>query len=159
MPAVTMHSISSPPRNIDSVKDDRLMVLLGVGVFIIFIYCLQSFQYSFPTYPKHFNLHWDATGLLVEEAQPSHFSYENDYPVQEDLIPAVFTPFFFAPLPINEADEKLLETVSGIGPTMASEIVKARSLHGNFHSPEDLLKIRGIGKKRMLKFSGQFSFR
>jgi competence ComEA-like helix-hairpin-helix protein len=159
MPAVTMHSISSPPKNIDSEKDDRLIVLLGLGVLIIFIYCLQSFHCSFPTSRKHLNLHWDAKGLFVEEVQPSHLSYENDNPIQEDLIPAAISPFFFAPLPINEADEKLLETVSGIGPTTASEIVKARSLHGNFHNPEDLLKIRGIGKKRMLKFSDQFSFR
>jgi len=68
------------------------------------------------------------------------------------------TPFFFKPLPINSCDTNLLLSVSGIGPRLAGNILYTRNQIGYFSDMYDLLKVRGIGKSRMIKFSKFFSF-
>ena len=50
---------------------------------------------------------------------------------------------------INTADVETLETVPGIGPILAGRIVAYRAEHGDFHSPEDLLNVSGIGEKTL----------
>lgn len=52
---------------------------------------------------------------------------------------------------INTADAKLLESLPGIGPAYASRIIEYRTKNGAFSSYEELLKIKGIGKKRLEK--------
>lgn len=44
----------------------------------------------------------------------------------------------------NRASEAELDRLPGVGPGVASSIVEARA-SGGFHSPEDLLRVRGIG--------------
>lgn len=154
-----MSQTLSGPQVKEWKKDDRLIILLGIGIFLLFI---SSFREIFPLFPASHNtikLRWNGASLIVEEAGPSLLSEEKNNQDRDTLIPAVFAPIFFAPLPINEADQKLLETLPGIGPSLALEIIKTRSAKGPFRNPEDLLNIRGIGKKRMLKFADQFSYR
>ena len=52
---------------------------------------------------------------------------------------------------VNTATLEELCTVSGIGPTLAQNIIDERQLNGLFHYPEDLLCVRGIGEKTLLK--------
>ena len=72
--------------------------------------------------------------------------------------PANLTPFFFQPLPINFAEIELLETINGIGPRLAEEIVRTRDTRGFFTGPDDLRNVPGIGPKRIKQFETQFSF-
>lgn len=46
---------------------------------------------------------------------------------------------------INRADEADLQTLPGIGPSIASRIVAHRNEHGRFRSWEDLEEVSGIG--------------
>lgn len=48
---------------------------------------------------------------------------------------------------INTASEKELTQLEGIGPAKAAEIVKYREAKGSFETPEELMKVKGIGKK------------
>jgi competence protein ComEA len=48
---------------------------------------------------------------------------------------------------INAADWPELMQVPGIGPTLARRIVASRQTDGPFASPDDLRRVRGIGKK------------
>jgi len=48
---------------------------------------------------------------------------------------------------INTADETLLTTLPGIGPSKAGAIIKYREENGRFSSPEDLKNVTGIGDK------------
>jgi competence protein ComEA len=48
---------------------------------------------------------------------------------------------------INTADVQTLTQLPGIGLKRAEQIVAYRSEHGMFRSPEELLKIKGIGEK------------
>ncbi len=48
---------------------------------------------------------------------------------------------------INRADRAQLETLPGIGPTLAQRIISYREEQGPFHRIEDLKKVSGIGDK------------
>lgn len=48
---------------------------------------------------------------------------------------------------LNSADVKALESLSGIGPSMAQKIIDYREAHGSFSKAEDLMKVAGIGEK------------
>lgn len=48
---------------------------------------------------------------------------------------------------LNETPRDSLELVPGIGPTLASRIVAYRDSAGGFDTKEELMKVRGIGRK------------
>ena len=48
---------------------------------------------------------------------------------------------------INQADVKTLTSLEGIGKDRAQRIVEYREKNGPFQKPEDLMKVKGIGKK------------
>lgn len=50
---------------------------------------------------------------------------------------------------INNASLQKLIELPGIGPIIARRIIKYREDHGGFQSIEDLMKIRGIGSKKI----------
>ncbi|RKX59198.1 MAG: hypothetical protein DRP29_05115 [Thermodesulfobacteriota bacterium] len=50
---------------------------------------------------------------------------------------------------LNEATFKELKSLPGIGPKIAQRIIKFREKYGPFNSIEDLLKVKGIGKKKL----------
>lgn len=53
-----------------------------------------------------------------------------------------------APVDLNAADQATLETLPGIGPSLAARILAWREEHGRFTSVEDLLDVSGIGDGR-----------
>src|ERR1700730_7921225 len=55
------------------------------------------------------------------------------------------------PINLNAATSEELQLVPGIGPATAEKILLMRKSYGAFKSVDDLLAIRGIGKKRLDK--------
>ena len=53
---------------------------------------------------------------------------------------------------INIASEKELETIPGIGETLAKRIIDFREKNGRFRRPEHLLLVPGISEKRFRQF-------
>jgi competence protein ComEA len=52
------------------------------------------------------------------------------------------------PVNINTADEEALaESLTGIGPALAAEIVRDREENGPYESAEALMRVRGIGER------------
>src|SRR5258708_25754055 len=55
------------------------------------------------------------------------------------------------PVNINTANSEQLQNVPGIGPATAEKILQMRKSYGAFKSVDDLLAIRGLGPKRLVK--------
>lgn len=58
---------------------------------------------------------------------------------------------------INKASFSELVRLPGIGPVTAKRIIKLREELGGFRSFEDLLKVKGIGRKKLDKLRGRIS--
>ena len=52
---------------------------------------------------------------------------------------------------INQADESALKSLKGVGTAKALAIIAFRDEYGKFESLDDLLKVKGIGKKILLE--------
>jgi competence protein ComEA len=55
---------------------------------------------------------------------------------------------------LNSATADQLETLDGIGPSLAARIVAWRAAHGGFHSVDDLGQVPGIGPARLEALRG-----
>ena len=55
------------------------------------------------------------------------------------------------PVDVNSADSTQLVSIPGIGPKIASEILKLRKKKGKFNKIEDLLEAKGVGISRLEK--------
>lgn len=62
------------------------------------------------------------------------------------------------PLNVNRAGTEELELLPGIGPRLATRIVEVRASIGRFSSPEEFLRVPGIGSKFLQKMQGRISF-
>ncbi|MFH1762144.1 MAG: helix-hairpin-helix domain-containing protein [bacterium] len=51
---------------------------------------------------------------------------------------------------VNNADIAELQSIKGVGPGLAGKIIKHRTKHGPFRKHEDLLSVKGIGKKTLV---------
>lgn len=52
---------------------------------------------------------------------------------------------------INTATEEQIAILPGIGPKLASEVIKYRNTIGKFGGIEDLKKVNGVGEKKLEK--------
>jgi len=59
---------------------------------------------------------------------------------------------------INTASKEQLETLPGIGPTLAQRIIDYRNEHGLFTSYDDLLNVKGIGEKKLEKLKDKITW-
>jgi competence protein ComEA len=58
---------------------------------------------------------------------------------------------------INVATAKELQGLPGVGQVTAERIIAYRTEKGKFRSPDDLLKVKGVGKKSLEKIRGLIS--
>ena len=52
---------------------------------------------------------------------------------------------------LNTATVEQLTTVPGVGPTLAARIVEQRQKSGSFKSVQEILTVKGIGEKNLVK--------
>jgi competence protein ComEA len=50
---------------------------------------------------------------------------------------------------INTATDAELESLPGIGPSLAQNIIEWRDTHGPFLEPEDIIQVSGIGQSKL----------
>ena len=58
---------------------------------------------------------------------------------------------------VNTADAEELETLTGIGPSLAQAIVDYRAGHGAFRAADDLLLVKGIGEAKLEGFRAEIT--
>ncbi len=61
----------------------------------------------------------------------------------------------FGAININRANSAQLQTLYGIGPSKAKEILAYRKSHGSFKSVDELVNVKGIGPKTLAKMRSQ----
>jgi len=71
----------------------------------------------------------------------------------------LFFSLTFGTVNINRANLAQLQTLYGIGPTKAQEILKYRKAHGEFKSVDELVNVKGIGPKTLQKLKSHVSIR
>lgn len=71
----------------------------------------------------------------------------------------LFVSLLFATVNINRANSAQLQTLNGIGPTKAQEILKYRKSHGSFNTVDELVNVKGIGPKTLIKLKPHVSVR
>ena len=71
------------------------------------------------------------------------------------LIFLLMTTLLFSAVNVNRASSAQLQTLNGIGPAKAQEIIKYRKSHGGFKTIDELVNVKGIGPKTLLKMKQQ----
>ena len=59
---------------------------------------------------------------------------------------------------VNTADAAELETLTGIGPSLAQAIIDYRAEHGDFTAAEERLLVKGIGEAKLEGFRAEITF-
>lgn len=75
------------------------------------------------------------------------------------LLFILMTSLLFSAINVNRANSAQLQTLNGIGPTKAQEIIKYRKAHGGFKTVDELVNVKGIGPKTLLKMKSQVAIR
>lgn len=65
----------------------------------------------------------------------------------------------FAAVNVNKANSAQLQTLNGIGPSKAQEILTYRKAHGAFKTVDELVNVKGIGTKTLQGMKTQVSVR
>lgn len=68
--------------------------------------------------------------------------------LHQDLRNPSLAVFYFQKVPVNRASSELLQTVPGIGPRLAEDILEYRKVNGPFTGLESIKKLSGVGDKR-----------
>ncbi len=80
------------------------------------------------------------------DGEQLHVPREGEGPPPESTLPADAADVGSGPVDLNRASHASLETLPGIGPARAAEIVRHRERHGPFRVPGDLRDVPGIGE-------------
>ena len=139
-----MESITpeEPPKIEEPIKQDLYVFVTGA--------VRKPGVYAFPTAVTVGDaIHAAGDALPYAAAEAVNYADKIDdgmqvhIPYNLDGIPA--TGEADGKININEADEKKLTELPGIGPAMAKTIIEYRDEHGAFSSEEELQEVKGIG--------------
>lgn len=84
----------------------------------------------------------DGQKLVIPGASDVSGEGSEFVPADEELTDTQFPDYL---IDINHATAEELETLPGIGPTLAMRIVQYRDEHGPFQTIEDIMNVSGIG--------------
>jgi competence protein ComEA len=71
------------------------------------------------------------------------------------ILGLLFSVSAWAAVDLNSATQSELETVKGIGPAKAKQIVEYRQKNGPFQSVDALADVKGFGKASVARFKGE----
>lgn len=80
------------------------------------------------------------------QTEPVGYSIETERAASEEVAPVRVL------VDVNTATAEELDTLTGIGPSLAQAILDYRAEHGDFTSAEELLGVKGIGEAKLAGF-------
>jgi len=121
-----------------------IVAVLSVASFAIrFAWQNQSYQYDFSEFHSRFLSRLDS----IRQAEKKDSIKQAEQLKMQENRPSISV----ANINPNTADASSLQQLPGIGVKMAQRIIRYRQQYGPFRKPEDLLNIKGIGKKSLRK--------
>lgn len=161
------------------VKDKRTLVLFLLGLTLLCVdlmpFTREPAGSSYEVVVEDHAQQWSmqrrrlpvaATGPLEEETAqepPPRVPHHRLVPLVSEqgpgnALPAEVTVFANQPFPINRASQGALEMLPGVGPHLAAAIINEQQQGGKFNSPNDLLRVPGIGPKKLQRLLPLISF-
>ena len=120
-----------------------LFIMLGTTVY--FKVWAERRQGS-PSFPS------PSTSLRKSAKETASFlSSGGSFPLQEEIFPGA--------IDINTASSEELQSLPGIGPKLAEEIVQDRIRKGPFLQGNDLLRVKGIGPQKARSIEPHLRFK
>jgi comEA protein len=123
-----------------------------IGIFacsVVFqyirFYFFKNEEYDFREFDQFFKKKRDSL-LAIQHSDTSMTSSENSPGHSPPIV--IYQKF---PVNINSASVEELQNLPRIGPAMAARIVLHRQKNGPFQTKDDLMKVKGIGKKTFVK--------
>jgi len=95
---------------------------------------------------------WRGRRLFADGHPPAHgesYLVGEDGELTKGRVAWEAAPLFWRPISINESNAQTLMTVKGISRTISSRIVEYRTLHGQFKEIDELLKVGGVGRRKL----------
>lgn len=108
-------------------------------------YLFDQETYNFREFDRLFARKRDSL-LAIQNGDTSGKTAENSQTHPKSVV--IYKKF---PVNINSASEEELQNLPRIGPAMAARIVLHRQEHGPFQTKDELMKVKGIGKKTFEK--------
>lgn len=131
-----------------------ILLLLGTSVICTLVFSKSNLlKKELSIVENGIELTWNGSTLLA-----NHQNHGEQETNDINLIPPNVGPLFFKPIPINNADTELLLTIPGVGPSLAKEINVTKKRLGGYKKYEELLLVKGIGRKKMNTLKDYFSF-
>lgn len=94
----------------------------------------------------------------VSQGTSVQISSENGHiHISTGPMPAAYKITLKIPISVNTASLEELDTIPGIGPTLAEKIINYISLYGPFNTVEEIKNLPGMGKLRYLKIKPYIS--
>lgn len=131
-------------------KNESMVLLAIVSLSAISIILSVSYkQTNLSNLSKEFQ-------LMDSLYQTIQFPTQTDSVVHLPLPPKISQQKF--PINVNTGNIKELSALPGIGEAMAKRIIDYRNSNGLYKSKEDLLKVKGIGLKKLEQIQSKIEF-
>jgi comEA protein len=119
-----------------------------VTVMIILGACAYQIINSYKPNPFTFDYKNEDSLFARISAQPAVLKEEKIHKLSYRRLPEEKTQQIgIHQIDLNSASSEELQTLPRVGPAMAARILEYRRAHGRFSKTEDLMKVKGIGKK------------
>lgn len=136
------------------MNQTKTVILIFIGFLIVI-----AAEYRFHV-KQSLNIAGEKRTFLRFEQGKLHLNQSECIPESEKhvSIPADYVPLFFQKIPLNQASYQLLQTIPGVGPKTAAQIIQLRDKRGRITDSDELLLIKGIGVKKQKSLSKYLSF-
>jgi comEA protein len=123
-----------------------LLITLVVGAAVL------SYQKYNPAFAPELLQRNFSEAKSINTSSPTDISFSDSLPKVSTASKEIFTPN--GKLNLNTASQEELEKLPHLGPALAKRVIDYRYEKGGFDSVEEIIRVKGIGKKIFAEIKG-----